>query len=63
MNNPNDKINFTVKIVNWISAEQQIKPICEVVEINKVLENNLHSINTDPECENNSWILKLKPIK
>ena len=36
---------------------------CEVVEINKVLENNLHSINTDPECENNSWILKLKPIK
>ena len=33
MNNLKDRINFTVNIVNWASAEPQIKPIREIVFI------------------------------
>jgi len=36
---------------------------CEIVEINEEFENNLDSINENAECEEKSWILKLKNLE
>jgi len=35
---------------------------CEIVEVNENLENDLDSINKNPECEETSWIIKLKNL-
>ena len=49
----------SVKAVSSIQAHAN----CEVIEINKEFENNLDGINKNPECEEKSWILKLKNLE
>ena len=57
-----DEDIVTIESVKAVAAIQA--PFnCEVIEINAELENDLDSINTNPECEENSWILKLKNLE
>lgn len=37
MNNLIDRLNFTVKVVDWATAEQQIRPVREIVFIQEQL--------------------------
>ena len=48
----------SVKAVSDIKAPFD----CEVIEKNIALEDDYSHLNSEPECEENSWILKLKKI-
>ena len=36
---------------------------CEIIEINEELEEDLDLLNSNPECEDNSWFVKIKKIE
>ena len=54
----------TMVAIESVKAVADIKaPFdCKVIEKNIVLEDDFSCLNSDPECEDNSWILKLKKI-
>lgn len=64
INNNNDIINKDEElvIIESIKAAAEIKaPFdCIIDEQNIKLEENIDIVNDNPECENNSWILKIK---
>jgi len=48
----------SVKAVGTVKAPFN----CTIEEINEELESNLENINENSECEENSWLLKLKKL-
>jgi|SaaInlStandDraft_1057018.scaffolds.fasta_scaffold170946_2 glycine cleavage system H protein len=48
----------SIKAVDSISAPYD----CNIVDINSELIDNLENINNDPECEDQSWILKIEKL-
>ena len=52
-------------IIESIKAAESIEAPydCILLENNNLLEDNLdNTINLDPECEDNSWIVKIKKL-
>ena len=58
--NEDDDIVYleSVKAVGTVKAPFN----CTIEEINEELESNLENINENSECEENSWLLKLKKL-
>lgn len=65
--NENQNVNKDEELVfiESVKAVESIKaPFdCKVIELNKKLEDDLVLLNENPECINNSWILKLEKLK
>lgn len=53
-----------IVIIESVKAVSDIKAPydCQIIEKNSPLVDNFETLNSDPECEENSWILKLRKI-
>ena len=58
------KEDEVIVIIESVKAVSDIKAPydCQIIEKNSQLVDNFDTLNSDPECEEQSWILKLKPL-
>ena len=56
-----DEVMVVIESVNAV-ADIKTPYDCQIIEKNSALEEDFSTLNSDPECEEHSWILKIKKI-